>query len=75
VLGVYLDGVCSDYAGGLRRIAAEWLGVDVDSLTLEPSVDYPEWCLDAAGGFDDLDHYGVTRRDLFVNLPPIEGRR
>ena len=32
-LGVDLDGTCADYYGGLRPIAAEWLGVDVARLT------------------------------------------
>ena len=27
VLGVDLDGVCADFIGGLRPIAAEWLDV------------------------------------------------
>ena len=73
VLAVDLDGVCADFAGGLRSIAAEWLDVDVSTLSQEPTVDYPEWNLDAAGGFDDLYHYAVTRRELFSKLPPVEG--
>jgi len=73
VLGVDLDGVCADFAGGLRRIAADWLDVDIDDLDPAPSRDYPEWGLDAAGGFDALYRYAVTRRDLFRDLPPVPG--
>ena len=32
VFGVDLDGVVADFYGGLRPIAAEWLGVALESL-------------------------------------------
>jgi 5'(3')-deoxyribonucleotidase len=73
VLGVDLDGVCADFAKGLRPIAGEWLGVEEETLSDSPSRDYPEWKLDEAGGFDALYRYAVTRRDLFRKLPPVEG--
>ena len=73
VLGVDLDGVCADFARGLRPIAADWLGVDEETLSDTPSLHYPEWNIDEAGGFDALYRYAVTRRDLFRKLPPVEG--
>lgn len=73
VLGVDLDGVCADFMRGLRRVAADWMEVDEDGLTLEPSVDYPEWGIQAAGGFDALYRFAVTRRDLFRIVPPVPG--
>lgn len=73
ILGVDLDGVCADFIGGLRPIAEEWLGVDAGSLDPQPSVNFPEWDLEAAGGFDSLYRYAVTRRDLLRTLPPIKG--
>jgi 5'(3')-deoxyribonucleotidase len=73
VLGVDLDGVCADFAAGLRPIAAEWLDVPVEELSPEPTYNYPEWNLQAAGGFDALYRYAVTRRDLFRDLPPVRG--
>jgi 5'(3')-deoxyribonucleotidase len=73
VVGVDLDGVCADFAKGLRPIAAEWLGVDEATLTATPSRDYPEWKLNEAGGFEALYRYAVTRRELFRKLPPVEG--
>jgi len=73
ILGVDLDGVCADFTAGLRRIAAEWLGVSEHSLTPTPSYNYPEWNLEASGGFEALYRYAVTRRDLLRDLPPVPG--
>jgi len=73
ILGVDLDGVCADFTAGLRRIAAEWLGVEEITLHPEPTINFPEWNLDSAGGFDALYRYAVTRRDLLRTLPPVKG--
>jgi 5'(3')-deoxyribonucleotidase len=74
VLGVDLDGTCADFYGGLRPIAAEWLGVGVDTLPVEVSWDFPEWGIDKApGGYEDLHRFAVTQRDLFRNLQPMPG--
>lgn len=73
VLGVDLDGVCADFIGGFRRIAAEWLGVNESELTSAPSYDYPEWKMDSAGGWLDAYHYAITRREIFRTLSPIPG--
>lgn len=73
VLGVDLDGVVADFYGGLRPIAAEWLGVPLDSLATNVTYGIPEWHLDAVGGYEDLHRFAVTQRDLFRNLPPVEG--
>jgi 5'(3')-deoxyribonucleotidase len=74
VLGVDLDGTCADFYGGLRPIAAEWLGVDEAALPTEVSWDFPEWGVDQApGGYEDLHRFAVTQRDLFRNLRPLPG--
>jgi 5'(3')-deoxyribonucleotidase len=74
VLGVDLDGTCADFYGGLRPIAAEWLGVEVESLTTEVSWNLPEWGVaDAPGGYRKLHQFAVTQRDLFRNLKPMPG--
>jgi 5'(3')-deoxyribonucleotidase len=74
VLGVDLDGTCADFYGGLRPIAAEWLGVDEASLTPEVSWDFPEWGVDKApGGYEALHRFAVTQRDLFRRLQPMPG--
>ena len=73
VLGVDLDGVVADFARGLKPIAAEWLGVPVDSLTDEISYGFKEWELERAGGYDDLHRFAVKERQLFATLPPLRG--
>ena len=73
VLGVDLDGVCANFAEGLKRIASEWLDVPEDGLTNEPTRDYPEWHVAEAGGFDALYRYAAARRDLFRDVPPVPG--
>ena len=73
VLGVDLDGVCADFYGGLRLIAAEWLGVNIDTLTPVVTYGLPEWKLDRCGKYEDLHRFAVTERNLFRDLSPIPG--
>jgi len=74
VLGVDLDGVCADFYGGLKPVAAEWLGVELASLPDRVSWTLPEWGVDRApGGYDALHRFAVTQRELFRRLPPMAG--
>ena len=74
VLGVDLDGTCADFYRGIRPIAAEWLGVPLESLPVEVSWDFPEWGIDKApGGYEDLHRFAVTQRELFSRLEPLPG--
>jgi 5'(3')-deoxyribonucleotidase len=73
VLGVDLDGVVADFYGGLRPIAAEWLGVPLDSLTPTPGYGLDEWRISSAGSYDDLHRFAVTQRNLFGELRPMAG--
>lgn len=74
VIGVDLDGVCADFYGGLRPIAAEWLGVNVTSLPERVTWGLPEWGVDKApGGYEALHRFAVTQRELFRVLPPMPG--
>jgi 5'(3')-deoxyribonucleotidase len=72
VLGVDLDGVCADFVGALRPIAAEWLGVRIDELPEKVTYGLPEWKLERAGKYEDLHRFAVIQRDLFRNLNHIE---
>jgi 5'(3')-deoxyribonucleotidase len=74
VFGVDLDGVVADFYGGLRPIAAEWLGVAVDSLTPHVSWGLIEWGVEnAPGGYERLHRFAVTQRELFLKMPPMPG--
>jgi 5'(3')-deoxyribonucleotidase len=73
VLGVDLDGVVADFYGGIRPIAAEWLGVPIESLTPTPSYGLTEWNLSSMGTYEDLHRFAVTQRNLFRNLAPMRG--
>jgi 5'(3')-deoxyribonucleotidase len=74
VFGVDLDGVCADFYGGLRPIAARWLGVALDSLPQEISWGLPEWGVDRApGGYLALHRFAVTQCELFRHLEPVPG--
>ena len=71
ILGVDLDGVCADFAEGIRPVAAEWLGVDIKQLTREVTYGFKEWGLDL-GEYEKLHRFAVMQRDLFRRLKPIE---
>lgn len=73
VLGVDLDGVVANFYAGLRPIAAEWLGVPLDSLTPTPSYGFTEWNLASVGEYDDLHRFAVTQRGMFRELAPMPG--
>ena len=73
VLAVDLDGVVADFHMGLKPIAAEWLGVDQDTLTDNVSYGFPEWGLDASGGYEALHRFAVKERGLFSRLTPMNG--
>jgi 5'(3')-deoxyribonucleotidase len=74
VFGVDLDGVVADFYGGLRPIAAEWLGVALDTLPTRISWGLAEWGVEqAAGGYDKLHRFAVTQRELFLKVPPMPG--
>jgi 5'(3')-deoxyribonucleotidase len=74
VFGVDLDGVVADFYGGLRPIAAEWLGVELASLPERVSWGLLEWGVDRApGGYERLHRFAVTQRELFLSMPPMAG--
>ena len=75
VLGVDLDGVCADFYGGLRPIAAEWLGVEERDLPTEVAYGLPQWGITKKGAraYEKLHRFAVTQRNLFGSLQPIPG--
>lgn len=75
VIGVDLDGVCADFYGRMREIAAEWFEVDISTLPLTPSYGLSEWGVRGPGDYEDLHRFAVTQRDLFASSPIIPGAR
>ena len=72
ILGVDLDGVCADYTVGLRRIAADALGVAEAELPLERSWDFREWGLSPAA-YEEIHHLAVSEHRILRDLPAIDG--
>ena len=74
VVGVDLDGVCADYYGRMREIAAEWLEKSISDLTTEFTWGLREWGL-KDGQYDTLHRFAVTQRGLFKTQKVIPGAR
>jgi beta-phosphoglucomutase-like phosphatase (HAD superfamily) len=73
VLGVDLDGVCADFYGGLRPIAAEWVGKELKALPEVVSYGLPEWDLEPLGVYEELHRFAITERRFFERLHPMPG--
>jgi len=73
VVGVDLDGVVADFYGALRPIAAEWRGVNVETLTPDVSYGLPEWGIEGEEDYQALHRFAVTQREIFLKQLPIEG--
>jgi beta-phosphoglucomutase-like phosphatase (HAD superfamily) len=71
IIGVDLDGVVGDFYGAMRKIAAEWLGRPVESLTADVSFGLDEWGIAEYGGYDRLHRFAVTQRNLFLDMEPV----
>ena len=73
VLGVDLDGVCADFYARMREIAAEWLEVELSSLTKDVSYGLTEWGIRDEDHYRQLHRFAVTQRDIFEPCAPIKG--
>jgi hypothetical protein len=72
VLGLDLDGVCADFYGYMRGIAAEWLGRPIEELSPDVTYGFKEWGLETPRDYERLHHVAVTQRELFAKMPPLE---
>jgi 5'(3')-deoxyribonucleotidase len=72
ILGVDLDGVCADFYGRMREIAAEWLERRIEDLTEDVSYNLPEW---GVRDYPSLHRFAVTQRDLFKTSKMMPGAR
>jgi 5'(3')-deoxyribonucleotidase len=75
ILGVDLDGVCADFYGRMREVAAEWFERPVEELTRDVSYGLSEWGITSTEQYDSLHRFAVTQRDLFKTAPMIPGAR
>lgn len=75
ILGVDLDGVCSDFYGRMREIAAEWQERPVRELPKSVSYGLPEWGIRGKEEYESLHRFAVTQRDLFGTSKMITGAR
>lgn len=75
IIGVDLDGVCSDFYGRMREIAAEWGESNLDELTVNVSYGLPEWGIKTQDQYQSLHRFAVTQRNLFMTSPMIPGAR
>src|SRR2546425_1977914 len=74
ILGVDLDGVCADFYGRMREIAAEWFERRVEDLTENVSFGLAEWGVEP-GRYESLHRFAVLQRGLFETVPMIPGAR
>lgn len=74
IVGVDLDGVCADFYGRMRQIAAEWFERKVEDLTENVSFGLSEWGVEA-GKYESLHRFAVLQRGLFETSPMIPGAR
>lgn len=75
VIGVDLDGVCADFYGRMREIAAEWFERPIGELTTEVSYGLSEWGISDKNHYDSLHRFAVTQRSLFSSMEMIPGAR
>src|SRR5262249_28869877 len=75
IIGVDLDGVCSDFYGRMREIAAEWFERPIQELTREVSYDLAEWGVKSPEEYSSLHRFAVTQRNLFGSASMVPGTR
>jgi 5'(3')-deoxyribonucleotidase len=75
VIGVDLDGVCADFYGRMREIAAEWFERPIDELPSDVSYGLSEWGIKDKSHYDSLHRFAVTQRELFSSMEMVPGAR
>ena len=75
VIGVDLDGVCADFYGRMREIAAEWFEKPLRLLTRDVEYGLKQWGVASQEQYESLHRFAVTQRDLFSTQKMIPGAR
>jgi 5'(3')-deoxyribonucleotidase len=75
ILGVDLPGVCANFYGKMREIAAEWFECHLANLTPDVSWGLREWGIASDEQYESLHRFAVTERRLFNEVLMIDGAR
>ena len=75
IVGVDLDGVCADFYGRMREIAAEWFERPLSELTKTPSYGLSEWGIESQSQYLSLHRFAVSQRGLFKTCDMVPGAR
>jgi 5'(3')-deoxyribonucleotidase len=75
IVGVDLDGVCSDFYGRMREVAAEWFERPIGELTTDICWGMEQWGIKTTEQYNSLHRFAVTQRDLFKTSRMIPGAR
>jgi 5'(3')-deoxyribonucleotidase len=75
VLGVDLDGVCTDYRAAFRSVVAREVDVDIDAIGPQTHWGFPEsgWPIRDEEHYRELHRIGVLQYRMFADAPAIEG--
>ncbi|MBX3548774.1 MAG: hypothetical protein KF748_06415 [Xanthobacteraceae bacterium] len=74
VLGIDLDGVCADFYGHMRGIAAEWLEKPIEELTTDVTYGLKQWGIKKKE-YESLHRFAMSGRNLFTEVKMIPGAR
>jgi 5'(3')-deoxyribonucleotidase len=75
IIGVDLDGVCADFYGRMREIAAEWFERPLTSLPMKVTYGLPEWGITSPNQYVSLHRFAVLQKNLFESLEMMPGAR
>ena len=75
VLGVDLDGVCADFYGRMREVAAEWFEKPLHELNPDVTFGLREWGIQSDAQYQSLHRFAVSERNLFGTVAMIPGAR
>jgi 5'(3')-deoxyribonucleotidase len=75
VIGVDLDGVCADFYGRMREVAAEWFEKPLSQLTRDVEYGLRQWGVSNKEQYESLHRFAVTQRELFSTQKMMPGAR
>ncbi len=73
VIGIDMDGVLANYESFLRRVTADELGIDEESIPLSESWNFTNWPIRDRDHYEELHLKEVSEYSMFANLDEIPG--